>query len=384
MISKLPLQQVVVFGASGDLAKRKIYPALYTLFAKKAIPENTKIIGYGRTQFEGTTFIDQVTSFIKPPLEPGFVSKCEYVNGPYSNFMNLQRWLDEDPHTECNRVFYLSLPPSSYKGVVELLPNLYSARGWNRVILEKPFGHDVESFKDLKQHVERYVPRCDTFLIDHYLGKAAVEHMRKSGPLKGKPKRIEVLFSEDLGVEGRQYFDESGIVRDIVQNHLLQLIAVLLNPQDKLGVLKSLTRFEKQTTRLGQYIEYPFKPSTTPTYMETHCMYKDIPIVIKAGKALNDKFVDIILEYEDVEKNQRINIQPFGAVTGWDESLLLDFVATEDAYEVMIRDVFVNDRCRFLEMDEIEESWNIVEGVLESDNLDFKYPKGELDIRYFK
>lgn len=375
--------QVIVFGASGDLAKRKIYPALHTLFLKKKIPEQTKIIGYGRSTFEGNAFIEQVTSFIHPPVHQGFIDICEYVSGGYADFGGLQSWLNEDTEgTESNRLFYLSLPPSSYKQVVAQLPLLYSSSGWNRVILEKPFGYDLASFYDLKEHVDKYIYRDDLFLIDHYLGKAAVEYMRKNGPLLDHPRKIEVLFSEEIGVEGRQYFDESGIIRDIVQNHLLQLVATLINPRDKLSVLKGITRFKKDMTIIAQYTGYPFSPSKTPTYVHTMCEWNDILITMKAGKALSGKFVDIILEYDDPEKNMKINIQPNGAVTGHDESLLLDFVCDEDAYEVLIRDVFANERSRFIEMDEIEESWKITQDILNFEEPLFLYNRGELSIGY--
>jgi len=378
-----PSSQVIVFGASGDLAKRKIYPALHTLFVKNRIPEQTKIIGYGRSTFEGGAFIDQVTSFIKPPIDPGFINICEYVSGGYTDFTGLQTWLNNDVHgAEGNRLFYLSLPPSSYKQVVEKLPLLYSNSGWNRVILEKPFGYDLASFYDLKAHVDKYIYRDDLFLIDHYLGKAAVEYMRKSGPLLDRPRKIEILFSEEIGVEGRQYFDESGIIRDIVQNHLLQLVATLINPHDKLGVLKNITRFQQDMTTLAQYTGYPFAPSKTPTYVQTVCKWNDILITMKAGKALSGKFVDVILEYDEPLKNKKINIQPNGAVTGHDESLLLDFVCDEDAYEVLINDVFQNDRSRFIEMDEIEESWKITENILNFEDPLFLYNRGELSIQY--
>jgi glucose-6-phosphate 1-dehydrogenase len=393
---KKPLQQVVVFGASGDLARRKIYPALHTLLSKDALPDTTKIVGYGRTQFEKDEFIEKVSSFIKTPIHPCFASHCDYVSGGYTSFQALQNWLDASlsDFKETNRLFYLSLPPSSYKNVVAMLPDLYSKNGWNRVILEKPFGYDLDTFIDLKEHVEKYIHKDNLFLIDHYLGKAAVEYMRNTGGIKGVangvangvakelPKKIIVLFSEDLGVEGRQYFDESGIVRDIVQNHILQLIAVLLDPDNKLQVLKDLSRFTRENTKLGQYKNYPFAPSKTPTYVETICYWKGIPIVIRAGKALSDKFLDIHLEYEDVTKNQRINIQPHGAVTGHDESLLLDFVTKEDAYEIMIRDVFNNDHTRFVGMEEIRESWKIVADIIENNMPYFTYTKGELNIKY--
>lgn len=377
-----PIQQVVVFGASGDLAKRKIYPALHTLFTKRSISDATRVVGYGRSKLEHTEFIKHVSSHVKAPVNDGFIDRCTYVNGCYDDFSDLQQYLDDDDQGEKNRLFYLSLPPSSYFTVVEKLPQLYSSTGWNRVVMEKPFGHDLESFLQLKQHVERYVPRESLYLMDHYLGKPALEYLRESGGILGQrlPKSIEVCFSENIGAEGRQYFDESGIIRDVVQNHILQIIAVLLDPQNKLRVLKELSRCSMDSTLIGQYKDYPFQHSNTPTYVDTLCSWRGIPVKIKAGKALANSSVDIYLEYEDASQNVRINVQPHGAVMGQDQSRLLDFVSSEEAYEVMIRDVFDGNRMRYMDMAEIEESWKIVQDIIKVEAPLFAYNKNELSL----
>lgn len=368
--------QVVVFGASGDLAKRKIYPALHSLYTKKVIPDNIDIVGYGRSEFDRGAFIQQVTQFIPHPVDHGFIDRCRHIQGTYDDLKPLQTRLHEDG----NRIFYMSLPPSLYEGIARSLPDLFSTSGWNRVVMEKPFGKDSQSFQLLREAIEQYIPDPSLYLMDHYLAKSAVDYMRSTpGMMEPMPKSIEVVFSESIGLEGRRYFDEYGIVRDVVQNHILQLVAVLLADNEratKLSVLRELTRMKADDTRLGQYKGYPFLPSTTPTYVETRVSWRGIPIVIKAGKAMADRLVEIRLCYVDKTLDKRINVQPFGAVMDADKSLLLDFNRPEDAYEVAIGDVFKGDHTRFVSMAEIEESWNIVDDVLKMDVFPFGYEPG--------
>lgn len=360
--------QVVVFGASGDLAKRKIYPALHSLYTKRVIPEDIEIIGYGRSDFDRKSFINQVTQFISAPLDDSFVDRCSYIQGAYDDLDPLKTHL-----VATNRIFYMSLPPSLYEDVTRNLPCMFSGTGWNRVVMEKPFGKDLHSFQHLRTAIERYIPHDSLYLMDHYLAKSAVDYMRSSSDLlEPMPTRIDVVFSENIGLEGRRYFDDYGIVRDVVQNHILQLIAVLLG-SDKLSILRELTRMKPEDTRLGQYKGYPFLPSRTPTYVETEVSWRGIPITIKAGKALPDRMVELQLYYEDEEQNKRINVQPYGAVMNSCQSLLLDFNRPEDAYEIAIGDVFKGDHTRFTSMEEIEESWKIVDGILEMDVVPFEY-----------
>lgn len=370
--------QVVVFGASGDLAKRKIYPALHSLYTKQLIPDTVDIIGYGRSDFDRPSFIKQVTQFIPGPVNNSFVERCSYIQGSYNNLEPLRRNLSFDDAS--NRIFYMSLPPSLYKDVSSTLPWLFSTKGWNRVVMEKPFGKDVSSFQELRTAIEQYIPGESLYLMDHYLAKSAVDYMRSSiGLLNPMPERIEVVFCEDLGVDGRQYFDEYGIIRDVVQNHILQLLAVLLGHHDKLRVLQDMGRMTASSTRIGQYKGYPFTASMTPTFVETHTSWNGIPVRILAGKATAHRLVEIRLYYADEAHNKRINVQPYGAVMDADKSLLLDFNRPEDAYEIAIGDVFAGDHTRFVTMAEIEESWKIVDGILNMDVVPFEYEPG-LDV----
>lgn len=370
--------QVVVFGASGDLAKRKIYPALHSLYVKGSIPFDTKIIGYGRSEYERSSFIQQVTSMICPPVNKQFADNCSYIQGLY-NKDDMAKLSDNDDTTStCNKLFYLSLPPSAYSQVIEQLPDLFSKSGWNRVVLEKPFGKDLQSFFDLKQHISKHLPPESIYLMDHYLGKSTIEYIRKNPISTSTPLQVDVVFSEALDAAGRKYFDEYGIVRDVVQNHLLQVVATLINPSNKLDALKALSRItSRDTFPLGQYNDYPFPNSLTATYVDATIYWNDVPIRFRAGKGFKDKVVEVRLKYTDPGLNRTINIQ-HGGVTFANSSILLDFIQTEDAYEIVLNDVFNGNRERFVTFDEIEESWKIVQDVLEVEEANqlFKYNLG--------
>ena len=353
------IDQVIVFGASGDLAKRKIFPALHRLFTKGVV---TQVVGYGRTKFDDVdVFHTHVSSFIQV-VHPGFLNMCSYVDGDYTNFGKLKTILD-DTGTDftMNRMFYLSLPPSSYKDVVCLLPLLYSSNGWNRVVMEKPFGHDLASAYDLQEYVGRYVSTEALFMMDHYLAKSSVEYMRTMNfPMA--PKRILVMFSENIDVGAdRRYFDEVGIVRDVVQNHLLQLVAMACNPREKLAVLKAIPQILTHATTFGQYDGYPFQ-SRTPTFVKTMCYWNGIPIEIKAGKAMAENFVEIVLMYQDRSRDIHINIQPHGCIKRDGEVILTD--NKDDAYVTVLQDVLNNDKTRFTNFEEVEESWRIVGSIV--------------------
>lgn len=368
--------QVVVFGASGDLAKRKIYPALHSLYVKGSIPFDTKIIGYGRSAFDKTSFIQQVTSMISPPVDNKFTANCSYIQGVYTKDDMAQLTSDDD--SSCNKLFYLSLPPSAYSQVIQQLPHLFSKNGWNRVVLEKPFGRDLRSFFDLKQHIHENLPTESIYLMDHYLGKSTIEYIRRNPFSKNTPISVDVVFSEALDAAGRKYFDECGIVRDVVQNHLLQVIATLISPSNKLSALRTLSRMTSHNTfPLGQYDDYPFPNSLTATYVDTTIFWNDVPIRIRAGKGFKDKVVEVRLKYTDPGRNKIINIQ-HGGVTFANSSVLLDFIQKEDAYEVVLNDVFQGSRERFVTFDEVEESWRIVQSILEVETADqlFKYNLG--------
>jgi glucose-6-phosphate 1-dehydrogenase len=180
---------IVVLGASGDLAKKKTFPALFGLFRNKFLPKDIKIVGYARTKMDHEEFLKRVRSYIKVPTKEieeqldSFCNLCTYVSGQYDqddSFINLRNHLEEveKGHKEQNRVFYMALPPSVFTTVSEQLKrNCYPKNGIARIIVEKPFGKDLQSSRDLQKALDPNWKEEEIFRIDHYLGKEMVKNI---------------------------------------------------------------------------------------------------------------------------------------------------------------------------------------------------------------
>ena len=263
---------VTVLGASGDLAKKKArlsflsfpivisiklhqslqtFPALFGLFSMGFLPKDVKIVGYARTKMDDTEFHKRITSYIKTDEEDAlhqFKEFTTYVSGGYEDaesFEKLNAYLEEiESHyqtKECNRIFYLALPPSVFIAVARnIKEHVYiKENGVNRIIIEKPFGKDLASARQLLSSVKQHWTEDETYRIDHYLGKEMVKNilvLRFANIALGAAwdknsiSNVQITFKEAIGTEGRGgYFDEFGIIRDILQNREL-VIPHLLGP----------------------------------------------------------------------------------------------------------------------------------------------------------
>lgn len=249
-----------MFGASGDLAKKKVrcfpsfpatssyvlqtYPALFGLYRNGHLPRDVHIVGYARTKMDTEEYHKRITSYIKIPEDDAtIVAKLDefkklstYVSGGYEDaesFVNLTKHLEgiEKGYTtrKVNRVFYLALPPSVFVPVAKNVKNCcYSAGGINRIIVEKPFGKDLESCRRLLDSLKDSWKEDETYRIDHYLGKEMVKNLLvlRFGNVamhaawdRNSIDNVQITFKEPFGTEGRGgYFDEFGIIRDILQN----------------------------------------------------------------------------------------------------------------------------------------------------------------------
>ncbi|EPS59088.1 glucose-6-phosphate 1-dehydrogenase, partial [Genlisea aurea] len=242
---------ITVVGASGDLAKKKIFPALFALFYEDYLPKNFSIFGYARSKMTDAELRNMVSETLACRIDKRencdekmeqFLERCFYHSGQYDsqeNFKELDRKLKEHEGRGrvSNRLFYLSIPPNIFVDAVRCASLSASAsNGWTRVIVEKPFGRDSESSAALTTSLKTYLSEDQIFRIDHYLGKELVENLsvlRFSNlifePLWSRQyiRNVQLIFSEDFGTEGRGgYFDHYGIIRDIMQNHLLQILAI--------------------------------------------------------------------------------------------------------------------------------------------------------------
>nr|AAX45785.1 glucose-6-phosphate dehydrogenase isoform B [Ips typographus] len=435
----------VTLGASGDLARKKIYPTLWWLYRDNLIPSNTHFIGYARSN----TTIQDIKSKCEPYMK---VKKGEeklyeefwklnyYISGKYdvrSDFEKLNQEISQyEKGPIANRLFYLALPPSVFEDVTVLIKNTCMAeKGWTRIIIEKPFGRDSASSQKLSDHLSSLFDEHQLYRIDHYLGKEMVQNLmtlrfgnRIFGPVWNRDNiaSIQITFKEPFGTQGRGgYFDEFGIIRDIMQNHLLQILTLAamekpatIHPDDirdeKVKVLKSVKTLTLNDVVLGQYVgnpegegeakigylDDPTVPagSVTPTYAAAvlridNERWDGVPFILKCGKALNERKAEVRIQFEDVpgdifdgkaKRNELvIRVQPGEALyvklmvktpgMAFDmEETELDLtyghryenVKLPDAYERLILDVFCGSQMHFVRSDELSEAWRIFTPLL--------------------
>ena len=251
---KLPECAVVIFGANGDLTKRKLMPALYRLAHERRLPPGIAIIGISRTQMSHDDFREKmresVQEFIEdsdvdPAIWSAFAEGLFYMPGDvgdpkcYSDLAACIKDVEAQRHTSGNVLFYLSTQPSQYAPVACGLgrAGLAKGTGWRRVVIEKPFGHDLASARKLSDDLHEYFAEHEVYRIDHYLGKETVQNILAfrfgNGifePLWDRRyiDNIQITGAESIGVEGRgAYYQEAGALRDMIQNHLLQVMATV-------------------------------------------------------------------------------------------------------------------------------------------------------------
>lgn len=341
-------------GASGDLARKKTYPSLQFLFCNNFLPKKTRIIGYARSPMSD----DDLRKRLRPTLSgkdgdvEAFLSICTYMHGPYDTpegYQALEKAMEawENDHSGCNkqigRLYYLALPPTVYPVVCRgLKENCDSIAGyedsdgkesWIRVIVEKPFGRDVDSSEELAEQLAELYPEEQLYRIDHYLGKEMLQSlfvMRFANTLlapvwdRASVASVQITFKEDFGTQGRGgYFDHYGIIRDMIATHLSQILAFVgmekpmsQHPEDirdeKLKLLRCLRAVKADDVVIGQYLAGEDEPgylddptvpegSKTPTYAAM-VLYIDndrwsgVPFIIRAGKALNERKAEIRLQ----------------------------------------------------------------------------------------
>eukprot|EP00884_Botryococcus_braunii_P023027 jgi/Botrbrau1/9408/Bobra.0252s0033.1 len=350
---------IVVVGASGDLARKKIYPALFALYVEGVLPPNFEVMGYARSPMTDEEFreyiLSNLTCRVADSTDCGdkmdtFLERCYYQSGQYdsgADFAVLDSRLSdlESGKAQANRIFYLSIPPSIFTKVAgSASTNASSTTGYTRFIVEKPFGRDSDSFRELSEELSQYLTEEQLYRIDHYLGKELIENLtvlRFSNlvfePLWSRQyiRNVQVIFSEDFGTEGRGgYFDKYGIIRDVIQNHLLQIVAlfameppVSLDAEDirneKVKVLRSMKKpsldevvvgqYRSRTsgvTRLPGYLDDPTVPANSlcPTFAAmamfiNNARWDGVPFLLKAGKALSSRSAEIRVQFRHVPGN---------------------------------------------------------------------------------
>lgn len=351
---------MVIFGASGDLAHRKLIPALYNLAVDGLLPTGFAVIGFGRKPMTDDVFRSEMKAGVaefsrsKPINEDvwtAFSTQLHYQQGSYDDHASFDalndrlKVIDAAHETAGNRLYYLSTPPEAYALITErigtssLVQNQPPA-AWSRVVIEKPFGHDLQSARDLNEHVHKFFREEQIYRIDHYLGKETVQNILVFRFANGifEPiwdrryiDHIQITVAENIGIENRgNYYETSGVVRDIVQNHLLQVLALIameppaeFNADDvrneKLKVLKALHLDRNNANGLvrGQYgpgkvggvvvngyvQEAGVAPdSTTETYLAMklnvdNWRWAGVPFYIRSGKRLSRRVTEIAIQF---------------------------------------------------------------------------------------
>jgi glucose-6-phosphate 1-dehydrogenase len=350
---------VVIFGVTGDLARKKVVPAIYDLANRGLLPPNFALVGFARRDWDDEEFAkvlyEDVKAHSRTPFRQAIWDRlaegCRFVKGAFDEedaFARLAETLeklDADRGTGGNHGFYLAIPPKSFPAVCEQLSKAGLARsqgdGWRRVVIEKPFGHDLDSACELNHVVNSVFPEESVFRIDHYLGKETVQNimaLRFANQLFDPiwnahyVDHVQITMAEDIGLGGRAgYYDGIGAARDVIQNHLMQLLALTAMEEpvsflpselqtEKIKVLSAVQLAEPldETTSRGQYAagwqggehvvglldEEGFsKDSTTETFaaitleVDTR-RWAGVPFYLRTGKRLGRRVTEIALVFK--------------------------------------------------------------------------------------
>jgi glucose-6-phosphate 1-dehydrogenase len=442
---------LVIFGASGDLTTKKLMPALYALAFRHLLPEKFAIVGAARTQESDDEFRERMKEAVqehaRDPFQQdiwdGLAAGMRYATLDFADdhgedsLRDTLTALDQERGTLGNRVYYFAVPPSAIGTLIEEIAERRGAEGWLRLIIEKPFGHDLASAKALNAELQQHFTESEVFRIDHYLGKETVQNMLALRFANGifEPiwnrqfiDHVQITVAESIGIEGRAgYYEQAGAIRDIFQNHLLQLLAITaMEPpldftadsvrNEKVKVLKSMhTPGPKHVIR-GQYgpgyvegvevVGYREEEgvaagSTTETFVAAKLFvdnwrWADTPFYVRMGKRLARRETTIAIQFKraphppfeegaaeglrpnvlliHVQPNEGVSLAIGAKVPGLGMTIRtvhMDFLyggafreGLPDAYERLILDAMLGYQGLFTRSDEIEEQWALVDAIV--------------------
>ena len=456
----------VLFGATGDLAKRKIFPALYNLYLDQKMPQPISIIGLGRREWSDTEFQNYVEQSVRTFsrrvdndrdkmnrfLDAFRYSILDATNADdFGKLVNAVKKRESELNIPENRMFYLSVGPEFF-GTIALNikeSGLGSTKGWKRLIIEKPFGRDLESARELNTNLSQVFEEDEIYRIDHYLGKSMIQNLESlefSNPIlqtllnNQHIANVQITASEIVGVEERAgYYDKSGAIRDMFQNHMLQILMMTAMHlpktissdeirNEKQKVMESVRPLKKENVISdvirGQYgageingkpvVDYRNESgieasSQNDTFVATRLWidnpyWQGVPFYIRTGKRMSKKSTRIVIEFKNSLKTGKINkitpnlliieinpnenvslqINSRNPITRKVEPIKISFSTEQadipEAYERLIYDAMRADSTFFAHWKEVELSWEWVQPILDAfkENLIplYQYPAG--------
>lgn len=440
------LTTIIIFGASGDLTQRKLIPSLFHLFRKRRTPSQFQIIGFGGTEFSDDGFRAHLLEGMKKfasfefTLEEWntFTPNLCYVTGNYTeleDFKKLSAQLVKfENHENANRLYYMALPPKLFPVIIDNLSateQLEENGAWRRVVLEKPFGTSFDTAATLNKQVHKALSENQIYRIDHYLGKETVQNIlftRFANTIyepiwnRNYIDHVQITVAEKVGLEHRAgFYDGVGVLRDMFQNHLLQLLTlVAMEPpasfnashlrNEKVKVLSAIKPMSPEqvlvNTVRAQYKGYRQEKdvgaeSTTATYAALRLFinnwrWKGVPFYLRSGKNLAEKQSQIIIQFKEpplamfpmqtMKPNMLVlYLQPDEGVhlrfeakapdkVNETRSVDMEFhydaafgkTAIPEAYERLLLDALQGDASLFTRADEVETAWSIIDPILQT------------------
>ena len=453
----------VIFGATGDLSRRKLLPALYHL-TEQGFFKPSVVLGTARAAGMNTEAFRAMVRDVIAMIDHDNVSQARWCNecvyycnigdGAESDFRRLTTEIEniEGRHgLPGNRVFYLALPPQAFPSIIEGIgrSGLNRSRGWIRLVVEKPFGRDLVSARELDVLIHRFFDESQIFRIDHYLGKETVQNLlvlRFANPIFEKAwnrdnvENVQITVAEELGIEGRaDYYDKSGALRDMVQNHLTQVLSLVAMEvpvaleaeairDEKVKVLQSIKPLSLDQVVFGQYTAgqihgelvrgYREEPGVRPDSMTETAValkvdianwrWQGVPFYLRTGKRLARRVAKVVINFKCAPVSVFAPFDPpctvhpnvFEITIQQDEGFDLHFevkqpgpplrIKTEklrfrfaeafsalaDAYETLLLDVMRGDQTLFVRSDWVERSWMVYDPVLKTPPPVHEYPAG--------